>query len=251
MLISKRGTYLANIKAVSVESKDNGTAQAIIMFDAESLILANGDKEDAAGQGITGYFNLVTKAGKLNEINIRAIKDSLGWDGSSFSSLQDGDYAGVQVQIVCDEEEYQGKSSMRVKYLNPKDYAGIGPKKADSVTLKSLDAKFGAMLRATTAGMPSSGVPARTSVAAPATLSGPALGKEMAWKAFTKRVDDHNKSNPEDLFSEDDRKEVFKKVVTEAAKPKKPSELNADEWANVLNEIETNFSPATRELVPF
>lgn len=263
MLPSKPGTYIASVKSVGIEQKDSGAVQASIALDLDYLMGATPDEniEDASGQAITAYLFLTGKndtGNKINEINVRSLRDALGWDGTSFASLQEGDWTDVKVQAVIENDTYNGKTSLKVRYVNPRDYAGgAGMKKADDASLKVLDAKFGGMLRAINGAKPGA-KPASRSPAATKAQPGAAssIGKEMAWKTFTGMVDVFNKANPGDAYTESKRVETFRSVVSTAAKdylatPKKTAELNDKDWAEVNSVIAEKFSAATGDIIPF
>lgn len=112
----------------------------------------NGDWQACDPCEETAYLNLIyMKDGspQVNEVNVGMISDALGWDKSSFESLNSGDWAQVECQVVLEAEEYNGKTSVKVKYLNNLNYSG-GIKKKDAGELKSLDQQYGSLLRATT-----------------------------------------------------------------------------------------------------
>lgn len=258
MLPTKNGTYLATITSVAVEQKDTGTVQTAIQFALDHLKAHAGLTEDANGQSITGYFNLIKKDGKPNEIGVRNLQECIGWDGS-FASLQSDAYNGLEVQIVVDDDTFRGKGKT-VKYMNPKDYAGAGGlDKSDAGTLQSLDAKFGPMLRAlnltpkkvttTSGGAKASSGGGTATATRPA--AGTGIGKDLAWSTFTKIIDAYNTENPDAAYTEDERKEVYKKVVKDLAKGKKGTDLTPAEWAEITKTIEADFSPATRDILPY
>jgi hypothetical protein len=100
-----------------------------------------------AGTGISAYFNLVTSKKELNQFNVDALKEALGWDGMSFASLSSGDWSQTDVQVTLEEEEYEGKVQIKVKYINPRDWEPRGIQ-ADPQAIAAADQQFGAMLRA-------------------------------------------------------------------------------------------------------
>jgi hypothetical protein len=167
------------------------------------------------GYEITGYFYLFKKNGSPNTMTIDSLKAALGWDGRSIAALNDGDWSTVGVQVLIGEEEYNGKTRTKVRYINPWDYVGgAGVEKADSQTIRSLDAMYGAKLRA---------------------LSGPATApasnnngsadaaKREAWEAF--------KTENASLTG-DARAAAWKKELADLFPGKSPDKFTAGEWAS-------------------
>lgn len=81
-----------------------GTDQIAILFD-----ISDGP---FAGQRITGYVYFTEKAGD------RAIEslEHCGWDGDSLAELKG--MGTKEVEIVCAEEDYNGKKQMKVQWIN-------------------------------------------------------------------------------------------------------------------------------------
>lgn len=94
-------------------------------------------------------FFLKKSDGSWSEHSIEALVSSLGWDGASLKSLAGGDWTAMEVQLTVgfetskkDQKEYIG-----VIFMNPRDYEGQ-TLSSDPAIVQSLDAKYGAELRA-------------------------------------------------------------------------------------------------------
>lgn len=261
-LPTNAGRYIATPVEWTVGNSKNNLPQFVCRFGISQF---NDGTEwiDVSGQNleITGYFNLVyMKDGQqtLNQINIDQIKAALAWDGTSFGKLAELDWSGIEVQLYLQEEEYNGKSSMRIKYLNPRDYEGGGFQKADPQEIQSLDAKYGAMLRATNGnghGKPAT-KPATKPTAKPAAApTGPAhpaeAAKSVAWKEYSLKVEAYGREQPDGAYTREKKQEVFRKIVAECFPAKDPKTLDAKEWGMVEASITKDFNAATGELVPF
>lgn len=234
--LSNPGRYFAIPEAWAIKAKAEKSPQFAITFRVTSL--ADGTPVDGEKR-IVGWFTLINNNGSANEININALKESLGWDGQSFSTLESSDWSGVEVQIVVDEKDYNGKKSLEVKYLNPKEYSG-GSRlaKADPQAVQSLDSKYGSLLRAISK-KDGASKPANR----PAALLDPvAASKQSAWDAFVVKAPTQDTAR---------RVEIFKQILGDVFPGKETKDLSADDWKSVKTEIETNFSNATGSLIPF
>jgi hypothetical protein len=113
---------------------------------------------------ITGYFYLEKRDGSINTSVIDSLKSAFGWDGRDPLWLQDTDFvgSGLIVQVKLAFEQYQGKTRLKVQYVDAENSTG-GPgnvPRADDSTRRSLANRLGAKLRANAA--PGTGTPVRT-----------------------------------------------------------------------------------------
>lgn len=102
-------------------------------------------------ESITGYFVMFNSAeafitegpGKTTLMNYEQMQIALGWDGTEFESLADGSQVNKIILGRVDENEYQGKTSLQVNWL---DAADASPtrilKNLDAASLKGLTAKL-------------------------------------------------------------------------------------------------------------
>jgi hypothetical protein len=251
-MLQKKGTYLANLGPTSLEEKEDTKTVA---FNAlcKCTHIRNGNAWEAidGDQNIFARLNLVKKDGSLNEINITSLKISLGWDGTTFGALQQEEGWGeTQVQVVVDEEEYQGKPSLKVQYINPKDYTGTGAgiKAMDKQLIQSLDAKYGAMLRAINGNgsKPANGNGGRVTSPAPSEST----GKQLAWAALVHKCDEYTRENPDDAYDQDRKIKAFKSIVASTVPGKTGDQITPANWAQIKHAIDKDFSPTIGELLP-
>lgn len=184
----EEGRYLASPKEWGVEEN---TKTGTVGFSCLFALNSQWDGEQWVDRTmedleITGFFNLIKKDGQPNEYSIQSLRDALGWSGASFADLNgDGWYNdAIEVQLVLKNEEYEGKTRLKVRYLNPRDYEGGngGVKKAADSEIQNLDSKYGPALRAINGG---ASAPAQSKPSAPKpTNPAPPAAKMEAWKAF-------------------------------------------------------------------
>lgn len=93
-----------------------------------------------------GHFYVVKSDGGVNERPAQQLAESLGWNGT-FAQVQSGPPPDVLVQVTVKEETYQGKTRLKVEWMNPVDYVPQ-PRGEDASSVKQLDAMFGSQLRA-------------------------------------------------------------------------------------------------------
>lgn len=149
-ILSQEGRFKARPKSWVVEENPNtSTLQFVCSFGIISVL--NGDKwEDWQAHDLekTGYFYLAKKDGSPNEACIRSLREALGWDGVDLEALQQNDWSQKVVQITVGYEQYNGEQRLKVRFINPESWAGASFKALDQPALKSLNAKWGAKLRA-------------------------------------------------------------------------------------------------------
>ena len=110
------------------DSGENGLATVTIKFGlTEELERGVEGAPDiwrnVAGENleVAGYFYLEKNNGELNTVAIAQLRDALGWDGTNPFWLQDNAeaLASKPVQLRLENEEYNKKTRLKVKYLNP------------------------------------------------------------------------------------------------------------------------------------
>lgn len=240
-IVTRTGTYLATPVSWGIRQDEGKCPRFAMVFAANQYRVGAGWEDVEADEKITGFFTLFNKDGSPNEINLKALHDALGWDGQSLASLEGGDWSGNQVQIVVGEHSYNGKTSLEVKYLNPRDYQYSGIDKAAPETLQGLDMKYGASLRALFAKPSGNGAkPGTLKVVAPP--SGADAAKQEAWKAFTQKTPKYDPQK---------RAETFKRIVGEMLPAgKEPKDCDAADWTKIRDAIDSDFMPDTGMLVP-
>jgi hypothetical protein len=98
------GTFKARAKEWGLGHSANGKEQVAVMFE-----LAGGEHD---GQSITwfGYFTEQTVDRTLDALRY------CGWEGDNLAELDSLD--ANEVELVLDEEEYDGKVRTKVKWVN-------------------------------------------------------------------------------------------------------------------------------------
>lgn len=252
MLPDKNGVYLAQPTALAIEEKATGTAQVNVSLKLVEYRGQDGKGAEPCDAQITAYMNIVKKDGTFNEINLRAISESLGWaTADGLSALQNLDLSDVEVQaVISDGKDQNGNSRKEVRYLNPRDYAGSPSLKSDPAVATSLDAKYGSKLRALA--IKPSAAKSNGAAAKPANASAD-LSKQAAWVKYTSIIDEYGRTTPGDAYSQSERTEVFKKLAQNfgSAIGKTTQTMDAADWANLEKSIAKEFSPATRDICPF
>jgi hypothetical protein len=95
-----------------------------------------------------GYVNLVKKDGTPNDKSAENFCKCSGWNGS-ISDLAVGEFKPEPIQFSTKGEEYKGKTSFKVSFINPYDSTpGGGIKSVDESKAKQLQAKYGSQFRA-------------------------------------------------------------------------------------------------------
>lgn len=240
MLPDREGRFKATIGDHGVaETGPNNLATFICTFHLTQELADGAWLPVDEDLSIAGYFYLEKRDGSLNTVTIEQLKEAFGWDGRDPFWLQDTDFAalGHVVQVKLAFEAYDGKTRIKVQYVNPEDWAGGGVPVADDTMRRSIANRLGAKFRANAGGRatpaPRPGntqSPATTtSAAGTATQDVPATATmEQAWQAFTEAC-------PEKWTRQNIEDEWFR-VLGELVPDKQPDEFSGAEWARVLAE---------------
>lgn len=148
-MIDREGTFKAKPIAWSIH-RSQGSQSVGINVQFDIVAKQEGDEwEDWTMYGpcsVFGYFNVLKKDGTVNQKTVENLAEVLSWN-ASMQQITSAPPPDVVVQVVVEFNEYNGKSSYRVKWLNPGDYThaggGCSPDEA-----RALDAQFGSLLRA-------------------------------------------------------------------------------------------------------
>jgi hypothetical protein len=132
------------------------TAKYAIYEDA-----LTGADVSAEGMEITGFHYVEKKDGTLNEGAVKSLKAAFGWDGLDPCWFETPDACQKPVQITVGMEEYKGKTSPKVQWLNPYGSTGGGGiVHADEAQASALKNRLGSKLRALSGGAAAAKPPA-------------------------------------------------------------------------------------------
>lgn len=97
--------------------------------------------EGGCGTEINCY--LVLYGSKGDTLNVKQVAAATGWDGVSYSELDQMDLSETVVQFRVEDHLYDGKESLQVKWIDAEDaIPGGAVRKLEPDKLKELDAKF-------------------------------------------------------------------------------------------------------------
>jgi len=246
MLPNREGLFHAYPVDIGVgATKENQLLQVSIVYQiVEELV--DGEWVNCSDEGleITGYHMLEKKDHSLNERTIESLKASLGWDGADPFWLQDNaaELAQKPVQVKLGFEEYEGKTNIRVLFLNPYGSKPAGVTKADDEFRRAAQNRLGVKFRALAggtpapapkpAGRPAPPVPKTAPPKAPAaTTEAPTPATmEDAWAAFSAEY------NAKPGGSDEDMEQQWFRIIAELFPGKQPDELTEADWGVVLAE---------------
>jgi len=95
----------------------------------------------------SGYLLLFNATDRFDsetaQLNVTQTMSALGWDGTDFTPLASGDFAGKRVQIRVAYEEYKGKTQLRLAWLDEEGATPGGTvKHTDPDTLSDLNSRL-------------------------------------------------------------------------------------------------------------
>lgn len=238
MLPNHEGLFNAYPVEIGVdETGPNNLATCIIRFDLYEQLQPSGEWADCADEQweITGYFYFEKKDGSLNTITIDMLKAALGWDGHDPIWLQETDLSEHAVQVKLGFEEYNGKTRLKVQYLNPYGSTGGGVRKADDAKKTAIRNRLGSKFRAL-AGPAKPAPPAKqpTPASKLSPSSSPPARKEpdpSTYEATMEETwDEFITHCPDDWDQQAIEKEWFR-ILAKLFPGKQPDELSTAEWA--------------------
>lgn len=157
-LLTRPGTFRGLITQHAVSETSNGNPQFVAVLSATEYYAETPEELEHFGlsepgwvnwadfnEEITGYFVLFNAKGPL--MNYEQLQKAVGWDGSSFEGLANGDYSTTVVLFRVEDDEYNGKMSAKVQWIDAHDASPTRQLRTfDAAALKGLDSKFAGML---------------------------------------------------------------------------------------------------------
>lgn len=149
-LIEREATFRGNIIDHAVSLTKNEFPQFVCklvakeIYDEDEQIWVDWSEEEV--NEITAYLVLYGKNGET--LNCTQVKKATGWDGLSFTQLNDADLSQVTVQFRTEYRTYLEKTTLQVTWFDHADAEpGRSVRKLEASELKSLDAKYKSMLK--------------------------------------------------------------------------------------------------------
>ena len=246
MLPNREGRFKAAILEHGVnETGPNNLATFVCRFRLNQE-LVNGEwapvDEDF---DIVGYFYLEKKDGSLNSITIDMLKAAFGWDGRDPFWLQDADLGEHVVQVKLTFEEYEGRTRIKVQYVDAENASPASVPQADDTARRSIGSRLGAKFRANAGGTPapapkppagSKPTPTKPKAAtAPLPGAPPVATMQQAWETFVKAC-------PSNWQQTDIESEWFR-ILGELFPGKQPDELKPTDWGIFIAEAPGKIVP--------
>jgi hypothetical protein len=185
-VVQNSGTYRAIPVSWTVNESEKEDSKSVwismqfAIFQQWDAASSQWSQEWPSGYYVYGSQFIVKRDGSVSDGPVKALSDANLWFGN-FDDFKEGKTPPkVAVIVEVEEEEYNGKTSMRVKWINPdadapKARSG-GLKAPDASKLESLRARFQSQTRAI-AGPKGTGQatppPVATSAPAPAATPAP------------------------------------------------------------------------------
>ena len=253
MLPTREGLFNAYPVQIGIdETGPNKLATCVINFKLYEELQQSGEWDDCSAENfyISGYFYMEKRDGSLNSVTIDSLKNALGWDGRDPFWLQEMDLSEHPVQVKLTFEQYNGKTRIKVQYLNPYGSTGSGGvTKADEGTRRSISNRLGSKLRAISgpakpASKPAAApklppakpksqppeTPAEAPPSEPASTSDECTMQE-AWETFCAA---YEKLGPTGE-AEDCERQWFA-ILGDLFPGKQPDELSPTEWAKMRDQ---------------
>lgn len=254
MIANREGRFKATILDHGVaESGPNHLATLVCRYRLVSELSGAEWAPVDDDMEITGYHYMEKRDGSVNQTTIDMLKRAFGWDGRDPFWLQDADMGELVVQVSLAAETYNGKTRLKVQYVDAEDSVGGTVPKADDAARRSISTRLGAKFRALAGSAPApaakasprpapgQSVPAPAASAAPASTATadppPEATMQAAWDAFVKEY----KSRPGG--SDDDMNQQWFRIVGELAPGRQIEDITPPEWAVIMVEAPGRILP--------
>ena len=133
------------------QPSDNSQSMPVVIEFRVTARNDGGEWIDLTGyedQTISGYFYIVGREGNFLARTMENLAAVLGWGGDCADLLKPP--PNVEVQIVVEQQTYNGKATLKVQYLNPLDFVA-GPRVQEPQGVLDFKKVFGSQMKATAA----------------------------------------------------------------------------------------------------
>lgn len=132
--VTQAGKYRGRITSSTVQVKRDGEVVSSAAFVASLEVyerFRTGEKKWESlqePQNITAFLNLIKNDGSRNEVQWNSLMKALGWNGDPRLMLASDRWEGKEVECTIEQNEYKGKISYKVAWIN--EVGGGGAKEA-------------------------------------------------------------------------------------------------------------------------
>lgn len=240
------GTYPARLRGQVIiylagKDEDNLPQRALMGF--LPMTITDGEQK---GQNIDATQCFIAKDGTIMTRTIETMQEVFGMQGGNpywmqflnpddASDSRPRDLTGIDISIVVEAEEYNGKTSAKVKWINKPGGGSWTPKTADRGAIIS---KYGSQFRALAGGSPAKPAaqknpPPAPKKTPPVPQTGPTATMEEAWEALCQ-------NNPN--LDQDGATKLWQTVIEKNYPGKTNSDLTPHDWGK-LKEIFSDNVP--------
>ena len=258
MLANREGLFHAYPVDIGLgESRQNKLLQVSVLYRLFEE-LSNGEWTDCSAENmeITGYHILEKRDHSLNDNTIEALKAAMGWDGRDPFWLQDNAVALAEkpVQVKLGMEDFNGKLSLKVLFLNPYGSQRGTVSKADDEMRRTLANRLGPKFRAMAGGTPANPPmpagkpaapapkpttppkPAQPPAQPPAPAAPATATMDQAWEEFVKHC-------PPPKWDQASIEAEWFRIIAEMFPGKQPDQLTGADWAVMLAQGSAKIIP--------
>lgn len=127
--VERAGTYRASIAESGIQVNREGERVTSMAFVAKLFCVSRYNTQEkvwedfpAEPQEITAFLNLIKSNGGMNEAQWNSIEKALEWtegrEKLAVAMMDPQQFAGKEVNVVVELNEYNGKSRLQVAWIN-------------------------------------------------------------------------------------------------------------------------------------
>lgn len=242
MHANREGRFRARVIDVGVNATGPNKLCTIVLRFGLTEEYADGEWRniEAEDLDVVAYCYIEKRDGTLNDFQIEALKEAFGWPGvDPFWFEEQKELPSVQVTL--DWDEYQGKSRIRVQFINAYDSQPSGITHADADTRRAMMSRLGHKLRAHSGGKPAPAPqpvgapkpppkPTAPSAPPPAPEAKPASTMEAVWALFAKWAETKG-------VGQDELNKTWFAAIKDACGHEDAEKVTPEQWHEVANKL--------------
>lgn len=148
--VDREGVFRANPRRATISKSDGGSiswAPAFEILEWYDPDLKQWHDFKPYNMEFLGFYLLTSNAGKMQDVKVKCLAESIGWDGNLESLIGDN---FDTVQITLRNETYKGQTALRLQWIAPGNAEPRtgGLKQMDPSEVAALGAQYNSQFRA-------------------------------------------------------------------------------------------------------
>ena len=144
--VDREGKYTARAIEWGIRPSAKEDSQSVSVNIKFLMLTYEGEQWEEYQQFAFHNCYIVGRDGNINDKSVRSLCEALGWGGDIKDFEPDSGAEFTDCRVTIEAEEYDGKNTFKIKWINPLDGGGMST--ASDQDVAALGTRLGAKFRA-------------------------------------------------------------------------------------------------------